>query len=138
VPTRVIFDTNAYSHLFRGNTDCAQVLQLSSRIGIPVVVMAELLSGFERGNRYAQNVARLEQFLGLPRVELIFPDRETAFVYSSFNAQLEKLGLPIPTNDLWIAALTVQHNDVLLTFDGHFSRINGLRFGANAAQLGLL
>lgn len=45
MPTRVIFDTNAYSHLFRGNTDCAEVLQRSPRIGISVVVMAELLSG---------------------------------------------------------------------------------------------
>ena len=137
MPTRVIFDTNAYSHLFRGDTDCAEVLQLFSRIGIPVIVMAELLSGFERGNRYAQNVAKLEQFLTLPRVELILPDRDTAFAYSSLNTQLEKLGTPIPTNDIWIAALTLQHNDVLLTFDAHFSRINGLRFGVNATQLGL-
>ena len=138
MPTRVIFDTNAYSHLFRGNSDCAEVLQLSSRIGIPVIVMAELLSGFERGNRYAQNVAQLEQFLALPRVELILPDQETAFAYAKANVQLEKLGQPIPTNDLWIAALTMQHNDVLLTFDAHFSRIIGLRFGVNATQLGLL
>ncbi len=50
---------------------------------------------------------------------------------------LEKLGQPIPTNDIWIAALTMQQNDVLLTFDAHFSRVNGLRFGVNAAQLGL-
>ena len=99
--------------------------------------MAELLSGFEHGNRYAQNVARLEQFLTLPRVELILPDRDTAFANSSLNTQLEKLGTPIPTNDIWIAALTVQHNDVLLTFDAHFLRINGLRFGVNATQLGL-
>jgi predicted nucleic acid-binding protein len=138
MPSRVIFDTNAYSHLFRGNTDCALVLQMSPRIGIPVIVMAELLSGFERGNRYAQNVERLEQFLELPRVDLIFPDQETAFAYSRVNAQLEKLGQPIPTNDIWIAALTMQHNDVLLTFDAHFSRVNGLRFGVNATQLGLL
>jgi tRNA(fMet)-specific endonuclease VapC len=138
MPSRVIFDTNAYSHLFRGNTDCAEVLQLSPRIGIPVVVMAELLTGFERGNRYAPNVARLEQFLALPRVELILPDQETAFAYSRINAQLEKLGQPIPTNDIWITALTMQHNDVLLTFDAHFSRVNGLSFGVNAAQLGLL
>ena len=51
--------------------------------------MAELLSGFERGNRYAQNVARLEQFLALPRVELILPDRDTAFAYSSLNTTRE-------------------------------------------------
>lgn len=41
---------------------------------------------FERGNRYAQNTARLEQFLALPRVDLILPDQETAFAYSRVNA----------------------------------------------------
>ena len=57
--TRVIFDTNAYSNLFRGQPDCIEVLRLSPRIAMPVIVMAELLSGFRGGNRYARNLAKL-------------------------------------------------------------------------------
>jgi tRNA(fMet)-specific endonuclease VapC len=135
--TRVIFDTNAYSNLFRGQPDCIEVLRLSPRIAVPVVVMAELLSGFRNGNRYAQNLAKLEEFLALPRVDLIFPDQETAFVYSSINVALGQSGQIIPTNDIWIAAMAVQHQNPLFTFDTHFSRVQGLHFGLSAIQLGL-
>jgi tRNA(fMet)-specific endonuclease VapC len=134
---RVVFDTNAYSHLFRGDPNCVEVLQKSARIAIPIVVMAELLSGFEKGNAYQKNLARLEQFLALPRVEVLCPDQETAFAYSKVHAALERAGQMIPTNDIWIAAVTIQHNDVLFTFDDHFARVSGLHFGKIAAELGL-
>ncbi len=135
--TRVIFDTNAYSNLFRGQPDCIEILRLSPRIAVPVIVMAELLSGFQNGNRYAQNLAKLEEFLALPRVELIFPNQETAFIYSSINVALGQAGQIIPTNDLWIAAMAVQHQNPLFTFDTHFSRVEGLRFGLSATEIGL-
>jgi tRNA(fMet)-specific endonuclease VapC len=43
--------------------------------------------------------------------------------YASLFAQLRSQGTPIPTNDIWIAALVLQHDLVLLTGDGHFSKI---------------
>jgi len=36
------------------------------------------------------------------------------------------IGRPIPDNDLWIAAVALQHRLILVTRDGHFSNINGL------------
>jgi tRNA(fMet)-specific endonuclease VapC len=134
---RVIFDTNAYSNLFRDNPEGVQVLRLAPRIGMPLVVMAELLSGFRKGSRYTANFARLEQFLALPRVELIIPNQATAFVYADIQVALEQAGQPIPTNDIWIAALAIQYNEPLFTFDRHFSRIEGLRVGSSADSLGI-
>ena len=135
--TRVVFDTNAYSHLFRGNKIAVEVLQLAPQIAVPVIVLAELLTGFQRGNRYEANLVRLEQFLSLARVSVVAPDQATAFMYSTAAAQLEEAGQMIQTNDLWIAALTTQHEDVLFSFDAHFSRVRGLRFGQNVSELGL-
>jgi len=40
--------------------------------------------------------------------------------------QLRKIGKPIPENDIWIAALTLQHNLSLATRDKHFENIEGL------------
>jgi tRNA(fMet)-specific endonuclease VapC len=134
---RVIFDTNAYSNLFRDNAECIQMLRLAPRIGMPLVVMAELLSGFRKGSRYATNLARLERFLALSRVELILRNQTTAFEYASIQVTLEQAGQKIPTNDIWIVALAMQYNEPLFTFDAHFSRIEGLRVGSSADSLGL-
>jgi tRNA(fMet)-specific endonuclease VapC len=37
--------------------------------------------------------------------------------------QLRRQGTPIPTNDLWIAALAVQHDLALFSRDGHFEHL---------------
>ncbi len=37
--------------------------------------------------------------------------------------QLRRQGTPIPTNDLWIAALVVQHQLHLFARDAHFDRL---------------
>jgi predicted nucleic acid-binding protein len=37
--------------------------------------------------------------------------------------QLREQGKPIPTNDVWIAALVLQHNLLLRARDAHFARL---------------
>jgi tRNA(fMet)-specific endonuclease VapC len=133
--SRVVFDTNAYSYLFRGNPVAAEVLQCASHIVVSVIVIAELLTGFGRGNRYESNLHRLEQFLALPRVSTVAPTRETVFICSNIVVDLESVGRMIPTNDVWIAALAMQHFDQVFSFDDHFSRVQGLRFGKNVTEL---
>jgi predicted nucleic acid-binding protein len=56
-------------------------------------------------------------------VEVQYPDEQTTHHYASIFAQLRRQGTPIPTNDIWIAALVLQHDLVLLTDDTHFSNI---------------
>ena len=46
--------------------------------------------------------------------------------YSRIAAQLKRQGTPIPTNDIWIAAQTLEHGVELITSDQHFEKINGL------------
>ena len=42
-------------------------------------------------------------------------------------ADLYKLGEPIPTNDVWIAAIAIQYNLTILTADRHFEEIDNLK-----------
>jgi predicted nucleic acid-binding protein len=37
--------------------------------------------------------------------------------------QLKRAGTPVPDNDLWIAALALQHDLLLITRDKHFESI---------------
>jgi tRNA(fMet)-specific endonuclease VapC len=54
-------------------------------------------------------------------------DSLTALHYGELVAQLHKKGKPIPINDVWIAAITVQYNFTLITNDEHFKQIDKLQ-----------
>jgi len=45
---------------------------------------------------------------------------------SRIAAQLKQQGTPIPANDIWIAAQTMETGAELVTMDLHFKTINGL------------
>lgn len=123
---RIIIDTNIYSNLLRGNVEIIEVLRQVSHIGISVISIGELLSGFRAGNKINQNREELGQFLDSPRVTIYQVDVDTAEYYSAILNQLKKNGTPIPTNDIWIAAVAFQQGLQLYTLDSHFSYVEGL------------
>jgi tRNA(fMet)-specific endonuclease VapC len=122
----VIIDTNIYSAFFRGDAKALSALRAASEIHVPLIVLGELLAGFSVGTRQASNLEKLASFMASPRVEVMKPDEKTARHYADIYATLREQGLPIPTNDLWIAALAKQHRMPLLTFDTHFAAVPGI------------
>jgi len=56
-------------------------------------------------------------------------DERTAERYATISVDLKRKGLPIPTNDMWIAASALRHDLALFTYDGHFKHISGLLIG---------
>jgi len=123
---KILIDTNIYSWAMKGNPDIIEMLQEAVQIGITSISVGELLSGFQAGNRETTNRKELEIFLDSPRVRLHSIDEVTAEYYSSILNQLKKQGTPIPTNDIWIAAVAFQHGLQMATRDKHFSLIKGL------------
>lgn len=119
-------DTNAYSGFMRGLTGAVQALRAAQDIHLPLIVLGELLAGFAAGTRASKNRDELARFLASPRVQVLKPDEKTARHYADIYAALRARGTPIPTNDLWIAALARQHRLALLTFDVHFETVPGL------------
>ena len=123
---KIIIDTNIYSNLLRGNSEVNKNLRQVSHIGISVISIGELLSGFRSGIRIKENREELGQFLDSPRVTIYQVDVDTAEYYSAILNQLKKNGTPIPTNDIWIAAVTFQRGLQLYTLDSHFAYVEGL------------
>ncbi len=119
----VALDTNAYSDFMRGSPDRVQIMRTANKIHVPLIVLAELRAGFAAGNQESSNAGNLQRFLGSPRVSILLPDEQTTHHYAQLYCQLRKKALVIPTNDLWIAALVVQHNIVLCTSDAHFKHL---------------
>jgi len=121
-----VLDTNVYSRFRRGDAGALAGIRSAHEIHVPLIVLAELLAGFAAGSHTARNREELAGFLASPRVLLLKPDEKTADHYAAIHAALRKQGTPIPTNDLWIAALARQHRLPLFSFDEHFSVVPGL------------
>lgn len=119
----VLLDTSAYSALYRGHASVLDVLRRSETVALSAIVLGELYSGFRAGNRWAENTAQLAQFLRKPSVRVLNVTEETALRYAEVDAFLRKKGRPIPRNDVWIAAVAVEHGLQLLTLDVHFREI---------------
>jgi tRNA(fMet)-specific endonuclease VapC len=123
VALNLAIDANCYSDFVRGSLDAVAVFARATCIAMPVIVVAELRAGFRGGTRNAENEQRLTEFLQEDGVWVLFPDLSTTHYYADAYHQLRQAGTPIPTNDLWIAALVLQHDLVLFSRDKHFDRI---------------
>jgi predicted nucleic acid-binding protein len=120
---RVALDTNRITDLFRGDHELADFLETCEEVWIPLIVLAEIKAGFHGGTQQARNEGLLYRFLAKSTVDILLPRIETAEHYARLFVQLKRTGTPIPDNDLWIAALVLEHNLVLITRDQHFKRI---------------
>ena len=119
----VALDTNAYRDFMRGNAVRVEIVRAARSIHLPLIVLGELRAGFAAGNRESTNAANLQRFLGSPRVSVLSPDEQTTHHYAQLHLRLRAKGTAIPTNDLWIASLAIQHSLVLCTSDRHFRHL---------------
>jgi tRNA(fMet)-specific endonuclease VapC len=129
VEVRVALDTNRLTDLFQGDTELAARLGNCDEVWIPLVVLAEIKAGFYGGNQQHRNEILLRNLLAKPTVGVLLPGRETAEQYARLFVQLKRAGSPVPDNDLWIAALALEHDLMLITRDRHFHRVPQLLCG---------
>lgn len=121
-----LLDTNAYVALKRGHPGVVQMVRGSSALTFSMIVVGELMFGFQNGSRYRQNLEDLQEFLANERVELLPVTLTTADRFGRIAAALRKAGTPIPSNDIWIAAHAYESGAELITLDSHFSTVAGL------------
>jgi predicted nucleic acid-binding protein len=120
---RLAIDTNRYRDFCTGLPGAVERLARADEILVPFVTLAELRSGFLVGSRSRGNERVLTLFLNRPRVRVLFADEGTCYQYGRLFAQLRGQGTPIPTNDIWLAALVIQHDLCLYSRDGHFKHL---------------
>ena len=122
----VLVDTDAYSALMRGHPVVATRVRETDRVLLSTIVVGELLFGFRSGTRYERNRKNLELFLRNAYVALVPVTWATAERFGRVAAALRAKGMPIPTNDIWIAAHAMETGADLLSFDQHYSHVDGL------------
>lgn len=120
---RLALDTNRYVDLCKGVEATVRLVSAAEAVFLPFVVVAELRAGFAFGKRAAENERVLRRFLLKEGVAALYPDDQTTHHYAAAYRQLRHQGTPIPTNDLWIAALVLQHSLRLHDRDRHFDHL---------------
>jgi len=120
---RVAIDTNRYVDLCKSVAETVDLLEQAEAIMLPFVVLGELRAGFAYGRRQAENEQVLRRFLLKEGVRVLYADDQTTHHYAAVFRQLRKQGTPIPTNDMWLAALVLQHNLAFHARDKHFDHL---------------
>ena len=118
-------DTNIVVEFFRGNKKVINYLNENKNLIISAIVLGELEFGVQNAKEHQKHSNQLRDFM--IGVNVINIDKETAVWYGKIKTELRKSGKPIPENDIWIAALSMQHNLILITNDAHFDNVNSLK-----------
>jgi tRNA(fMet)-specific endonuclease VapC len=121
----LIVDTNALSAAADEDSAVFVMFARAEQVVLPVVVLGEYRYGIAQSRHRARYKRWLEGLIADCRVLEI--DEGTTHHYATVNVELRRVGKPIPTNDLWIAALCRQHLLPVLSRDRHFDLVPGIR-----------
>lgn len=121
----MILDTNALSAYADADPDILEPVREAKAVSIPAIVLGEYRLGIQQSRHRHHYENWLAEWV--VKATILPVDAETTHFYASVGSELRKLGKPIPTNDMWIAALCRQHRLPLLSKDHHFDAVVGLQ-----------
>ena len=121
---KLLLDTNVVIALWERNSAIAKQIAKYDEVFVPSIAIGELYFGAYRSGRIEDNLARVAAYCR--SCVILAADHATARIYGELKSQLQMTGRPIPENDLWIAAIALQHRIPLATRDRHFEEIESL------------
>ena len=120
----MILDTNALSAVAEADAGAVLEFGQARRIAIPVIVLGEYRYGIGQSRHRAAYEQWIEK--NLPTCQILDVSEETATQYADIRLELRRSGTPIPSNDIWIAALCRQYSLPILSQDRHFDLVSGV------------
>jgi tRNA(fMet)-specific endonuclease VapC len=121
----LILDTNALSAYLDRTPEALEIVSEARELAIPVIVAGEFAFGIAQSRHHAAYERSLQRMLD--RCTVLDIEIETARHYASIRLELKRAGNPIPSNDVWIAALSRQYALPVMSRDSHFDFVGGLR-----------
>ena len=122
---KYLLDTNIVIALFAEDKSVQRRIATAEEIFIPATVIGELFFGAFNSANQRENMSRIEEFALFNAV--LVSGVGTGKEYGRIKNTLKIKGSPIPENDIWIAALAMEHGLILVTRDEHFTIIEGLK-----------
>ena len=128
-PTRYLLDTNICIYIAKGQPSAVRerfARHTLRELAMSVITVGELRFGAEKSQARERALATIEQL-----VQMIQPSplpMAAAGHYGDIRATLQKQGLPIGNNDLWLAAHARAEGWTLVTNNSReFARVPGLQ-----------
>lgn len=122
---RYLLDTNIVIALFANDESVKERLEKAEEVFVSSMVMGELFYGAHKSARVGENISRIAVFAHGNTI--LGCDVETSRLYGEIKYALSMKGRPIPENDIWIAAIAMQHGLSLVSRDSHFDEIDNLK-----------
>ena len=122
---KYLLDTNIVIALFAKDPSVQKHIVKAGEIFIPAAVIGKLFFGAFKSGRPKANFAHIENFAENNAV--LACGIGTSREYGRIKHHLLKRGKPIPENDIWIAALAMEHGLTLVSRDEHFKKIDELK-----------
>ncbi|PYP87551.1 MAG: VapC toxin family PIN domain ribonuclease [Candidatus Angelobacter sp. Gp1-AA117] len=120
-----LLDTNIVIAVLENDHSLSQIFLPGSSYFLPCIVVGELYFGAFNSGRVQHNINRIKSLV--KAVPVLPCDLNTSYSYGEIMALLRKKGKPIPSNDIWIAAIAHQQKLTLLTRDKHFKEVDIIR-----------
>ncbi|MEX2375084.1 MAG: type II toxin-antitoxin system VapC family toxin [Dehalococcoidia bacterium] len=120
-----LLDTGIVAALFRGDAEVARRIEEADELYLSVVALGELYYGAFHSAQQEKEEQQVADFA--VAAQLLLCDMGTAETYGRIKTKLRAKGRPIPENDIWIAAVAMQHDLTLAHRDAHFDEIDGLK-----------
>ena len=111
---RFLLATNIVIALFANEEIVKNNLAQANEVFIPSIVIGELCYGARKSGKTQANLTRVDELLA--NSTILVCDVKTAQRYGEVKNKLRLKGRPLPENDVWIAALALQHQLILLTY----------------------
>ena len=121
---RFLLDTNIVIAIFAKDSIVMDHLAQATEVFVPSIALGELFYGAHKSNQAHANIARIEEFAA--DAVILACDVATGREYGRIKNDLRIGGRPIPENDIWIAAIAMQHGLTVVSRDGHFEKVSNL------------
>ena len=122
---KYLLDTNIVIGMFAEDKVIQEKIENTEKLFLASPVVGELYYGARKSNRSMENLTRVNRLT--QRFPLYSCNLETAKWFGIIKDQLRQRGRLIPDNDIWIAAIALQHDLILVTRDAHFDEVESLQ-----------
>ena len=123
-----LLDTNIIIDLFKRDADLIAQIPNIKHPFVSTITIGELYYGALNSSNPKKHIKQIEDFHSI--CQIVEVGTETAKFYGEIKTQLRKNGTPIPENDIWLSASTLENGFILITKDKHFKKVEkiGLLF----------
>jgi len=121
---RFLLDTNIVIAIFAKDSGVVDHLAQATEVFVPSIVLGGLFYGAHKSSQAHANIARIEEFAG--DTVVLTCDAATGREYGRIKNDLRIRSRPIPENDIWIAAIAMQHGLTVVSRDDHFDEVSNL------------